>query len=95
MKTLRDCRDSLDRVIHWCNDNDDLETAENIELYLHALQRLAVRATEHILDLDYDYVKDNYNSWSEYLMENFGADYDDFKLLTNAELADIFNQEQT
>ena len=90
-KAISECKETLEKTIHWCNDNDDFYTAENIEIYLQALRNLCVRAVEHVIDLDGDYIIDNYDGWGDYLMENFGLNYEDFKTLTNAELADVFN----
>lgn len=88
--SLVEAKKRIDDIISWCNNNDAYDDADALKIYLHILRSLATRATEHILDLDYDYVKGNFDDWDEYLMEELGISYDDFKTLTENELPNIF-----
>lgn len=93
IKSLSESKERIDRIVRWCNDNDAYEDSESIEIYLYALRNLATRAVEHIVDIDCDYVKANFDDWGEYLMEEFGCSYEDFKILTTNTLPDIFKDE--
>lgn len=43
------------------------------------LQTLTMRAIDHCIAVDYDFIVANYDNWNEYLMEIFGVTYDELK----------------
>lgn len=94
IKSLEEAKVHIDEAIKWCNDHQAYAYAESMEVYLAAIRMLAARAVEHIIDIDFDYVRANFDGWDEYLMEEFGVSYEDFKTLTCCELADVFKSAQ-
>jgi len=91
MKTLRECKETFDKIVKWCNDNA-IEDAEDIERYVDAIRELAVRSVEHLLDFDWDYIRDNYNNWNEYLLETVNVDLEEFNTLTERALPNLWEK---
>ena len=60
------------------------------EIYL---QRLAERALEHCIAVDYDFIVANYDDWDEYLMETLGTTQKDVEELGGITLVNLWNQE--
>lgn len=60
------------------------------EIYL---QRLAERALEHCIAIDYDFIICNYNNWDEYLMEILGTNQKDVEELGGIKLTNLWIKE--
>ena len=43
------------------------------------LQTLTIRAIDHCIAVDYDFIVTNYDNWDEYLMEIYGVTYEELK----------------
>ena len=61
------------------------------EIYL---QRLAKRALEHCIAVDYDLIVSNYDDWDEYLMETLGTNQKDVEELCGIKLTNLWDQEE-
>ena len=55
------------------------------------LQTLTIRAIDHCVAIDYDFIVANYDNWDEYLMEIFGATYNEL-ISVGIVLEDLWNK---
>ena len=58
-----------------------------------SLKRLALRALEHCIAVDYDFIVTNYDNWDEYLMKTLGTNQKDVEELCDTTLADLWEKE--
>ena len=63
------------------------------ELKVICLKGLALRALEHCIAVDYDFIVTNYDNWDEYLMETLGTNQKDVEELCDTTLTNLWGKE--